>query len=76
MKKVNLFGHEVTTNCGENYSFDKGNGRATMTLCLQNFGESDDEMLRRLAKQGYKKIMFFLVTTNIRGYYNVIAYCK
>lgn len=76
MKTVLFNGREIKTNLGDNYSFDAGNGRATMVMKSAEFTETDCEMFERLAACGYSKIMFFYVTTSVRGYYNLIAYCK
>lgn len=66
----------VMTNLGGNYSICDGNYKKTMTMHLKrDCHETDREMFDRL-KHSYKRITFYYVTTRIRGYYEVIAYCK
>lgn len=73
-------GIEVRTNYRESfngYSFSDGNGKKTMSMHLtKDCRESDTEMLERLVASGYRTITFYYTTTRVRGYYDLIAFCK
>lgn len=74
MRAIEVNGKSIKTNLGGLYSIDSGNGRKTMTMARMGFGETIEEMFDRLAKIAKKKIVFFRVTTAVRGCYDIIAY--
>ena len=76
MITTEINGVEVRTNLGAKYPFSDGNDKKTMVMQLSEWGESDEQMLHRLVKKGYRTVTFYYVTTRIRGYYKLIAYCR
>lgn len=77
MKKVIFEGREIKTNLGSDYPFSNGNGKKTMSMHIRHdHRESDVEMFERLAKDGYNTITFYKVTTRVKNYHDLIAFCK
>lgn len=78
MKTMEINGKTITTNYGKEggYSICDGNDKKNRTMELKkDFRETSGEMLERLA-QYYNHIVFYNCTTAVRGYYDIIAYCK
>lgn len=76
MKTIEINGVEVRTNFGGKYPFSDGNDKKTMVMQLSNWGESDEQMLHRLVKKGYRTVTFYYTTTRVKGCYNLIAFCR
>lgn len=77
MKKMIVNGREISTNYGSYYPFSDGNNKKTMIMQLKNSCiETDKEMLERLVNRGYKRITFYYTTTSVKGYHDLIAFCK
>lgn len=80
MKKMTVKGVEVNTNYRQSwngYPFSNGNSKKTMSMHLaKNCRETDTEMLERLVDKGYTTVTFYYTTTRVKGYYNLIAFCK
>ena len=75
MKTIEVNGKSIKTNYKEEYRFSNGESKKTMKMELSYFGETDEEMLNRLADR-YSKITFYYVSTRVRGIRELIAYCK
>ena len=70
---------EIKTNYKpfRSYPLCDGNNREGWRMKLKNdCRESNKEFFERLVAEGYTKISFYEVTTRVRGYHDVIAYCK
>ena len=76
MKTIEINGVEVRTNLGGKYPFSDGSSKKTMVMELPNWGESDERMLHRLVKAGYKTVTFYYMATRVKGYYDLIAFCR
>lgn len=86
MKKVEINNRMVSTNYGQDYAILSGDGPSTMHCehmqwvledgAKYQTKEGERKMFERLVAQGYSKITFYRTTTTIRGYYEIIAYCK
>jgi len=78
MREMVVNGFKVKTNLHENGSFAvvKGNAGKTQTLVLAKSGESDEKLVERCARSGFKTIRVARVSTNVVGYHNTIALCR
>ena len=81
MTKVTVNGKEIKTNYKQSVHgypiLSRANNRKTMALHLpKSCRETDEQMLKRLVEAGYSTITFYYTTTRVKGYYDLIAYCK
>lgn len=78
MRKIIIDGKEITTNYGEKTmdNLVSGDDLPNYDLCIKNFRESNEEFFKRLISYGYTRIRFGEVSTRIRGFHNVVAYCR
>ena len=81
MKTITINGKEVRTNYRQSSLgypvLSRANSRKSMSLHItKSCRETDEQMLERLAARGYSTITFYYTTTRVKGYYDLIAYCK
>ncbi len=78
MRKILIDGKAITTNYGEKgmNTLVAGNEIPKYELYNKKFNESNEEFLKRLVSHGYTRIRFAEVSTGIRNFHNVIAYCR
>lgn len=78
MKKILVDGKEITTNFGEKgmNTIVTGDDLPYYELHTKNFKESNDKFFKRLVSQGYTRIRFAEVSTRIRNFHDVVAYCR
>lgn len=70
---------DIKTNYApyKTYALCDGNNRKGWAMELKkNCRETDKEFFERLVSYGYTRISFYEVSTRVRGYHEVIAYCK
>lgn len=78
MRKIIIDGKEITTNYKEKGAerLVEGDNLPNYDMYSKNFKENNEEFLKRLVKMGYTRIRFAETSTSIRGFHNVIAYCR
>lgn len=88
MKKMVVNGREIKTNYKEHYEYPMHNGYGGTTMHYETLRwikrdgqqyksqESIDEMFQRLVNEGYTRITFYRMSTAIRGYNEIVAFCK
>lgn len=79
MKKMIIDGREIKTNYRQSvngYPFSDGRAKKTMIAVYAFNQENDTELLHKLVARGYTTITFYWCTTRVKGYYNIMAYCK
>lgn len=78
MRKILVDGKEITTNYGEKgmNTLLTGDDLPNYVLCTKNSKESNEQFFKRLVSQGYTRIRFAEVTTRIRNFHDVVAYCR
>lgn len=78
MRKITVDGKEIVTNYGEKtmHNLVSGDDLPNYDLCLKDFRESNEDFLKRLISYGYTRIRFGEVSTRIRGFHDIVAYCR
>lgn len=71
---------EIKTNYEKgrfSYPMCNGQDKKGWIMKLKNdCRESNNEFYQRLVEEGYTTIMFYEVSTRVRGFHNTIAYVK
>lgn len=78
MRKILVDGKEITTNYGEKTmnNLVSGNDLPNYVFYRKKHNETSKEFFMRLVSYGYTRIRFGEVSTRIRGFHDVVAYCK
>ena len=88
MRKMMVNGKEIRTNYKEHNEYPMHNGYGGTTMYYEKLQwvkrdgeqyksqECIDEMFNRLVEKGYSRITFYRMSTSIRGYNEVVAFCK
>lgn len=78
MRKIIVDEKEIVTNYGEKTmdNLVSGDDLPDYILYTKNHGESTQDFFKRLIEYGYTRIRFGEVTTRIKGFHDVVAYCK
>lgn len=78
MRKIMVDGKEITTNYGERgaSTLVTGDDLPNYELFVKDFKESTEQFLKRLVSYGYTRIRFAEVSTRIRNFHDVVAYCR
>lgn len=78
MRKILVDGKEIITNFDEKGmdTLVTGNNLPNYDLYCRESKENNEEFLKRLVSYGYTRIRFAEVTTRIRGFHDVVAYCR
>lgn len=75
MKTININGREIKTNMGGHYSVRDGNDTKNGVVMIGRWGETEEDMLKRFAEYGYKRVTFCYSATRVKGYYDLYALC-
>ena len=78
MKAMTVNGREIKTNFNKmcNFPVYNGYGGTTMTYNRIRSSETIEQMFNRLVEEGYTRITFYRMTTAVRGWNEIIAFCK
>ena len=78
MRKIIVAGKEIKTNYGEKSAerLVSGDDIDGYELYTRNTRETNEEFLNRLISYGYTKIRFAEVSTRIKNFHDVVAYCE
>lgn len=78
MRKMIINGVEINTNYGEKSAerLVSGDDIDGYEFYSRHDRESNEEFLKRLIGYGYRKIRFGEVSTRIRNFHEVVAYCE
>lgn len=78
MRKIIIDGKEIVTNYGEKTmgNLVSGNDLPNYVLESMKFRETKEDFFKRLIEHGYTRIRFGEVSTRIKGFHDVVAYCR
>lgn len=78
MRKIIVDGKEITTNYGEKTmnNLVSGDELQNYDMYGKKYKETNEDFFKRLIGYGYTRIRFGEVSTRIRGFHDVVAYCR
>lgn len=78
MRKILVDGKEIVTNYNEKTmeNLVSGDDLPNYDFYTKYSNESKKDFLKRLISYGYTRIRFGEVSTRIRGFHEIVAYCK
>lgn len=78
MRKIIVDGKEIITNYGEKTmnNLVSGDELPNYDMYGKKYKETNEDFFKRLIDYGYTRIRFGEVSTRIRGFHDVVAYCR
>ena len=78
MRKIIIDGKQIVTNYGEKTmnNLVSGNDLPNHDMYMRKSRETNEDFFKRLVEYGYTRIRFGEVSTRIRGFHDVVAYCQ
>jgi len=78
MRKIIIDGKQIVTNYGEKTMSNlvSGNDLPNHDMYMRENRETNEDFFKRLVGYGYTRIRFGEVSTRIRGFHDVVAYCQ
>ena len=78
MRKISIDGKEIITNYGEKSAerLVSNNDLPNYEIRYKKSKEGNKEFLMRLVNEGYTRIRFVEISTNIKGFHEIAAYCR